>query len=552
MFARKCLFGFATLVFAFCSLRVHAQPAKTGSSCPRPRAGSTVSDPPSLSSKHGILTVNLAYDRTTDADGRSLYCFVTADGLENPTLHVHPGDTLVINLSNHVPPGASNAVMQMAMNAAGACGPNTMMDASSVNLHYHGTNIAPVCHQDEVLTTIVNSGEKFQYRLKFPSDEPPGLYWYHAHIHGMAEGSVQGGASGALVVDGIENLQPEVAGLRERVLMIRDQTVAGNPNPGGPIPSWDLTLNSIPIAYPRATPAVLRMLPGEKQLWRVANASADSLVNLQVVYDGVPQALRVVGLDGVPTGSQDGTRKGKVVETDKVFIPTAGRAEFIVKAPSASVHSAVFRTLSVPTGPAGDNDTRRTLAKIELSKTAEKAEVMAAPSELPGPQRFEGLESATATKTRKLYFSEVISDPSNPASPTNFFITVDGAKPVLFSPVNPPAIVTTQGAVEEWTIENRAPENHEFHIHQIHFLLESRNGVPVPQAERQFLDTVQVPYWSGKGPYPSVTVRMDFRGPVVGDFVYHCHILGHEDNGMMAIIRVLPKEEAQHEEEMTQ
>jgi len=49
-----------------------------------------------------------------------------------------------------------------------------------------------------------------------------------------------------------------------------------------------------------------------------------------------------------------------------------------------------------------------------------------------------------------------------------------------------------------------------------------------------------VPYWSGSGPYPSVKVRMDFRGPDIGDFVYHCHILGHEDNGMMAIIRVLP------------
>jgi FtsP/CotA-like multicopper oxidase with cupredoxin domain len=52
---------------------------------------------------------------------------------------------------------------------------------------------------------------------------------------------------------------------------------------------------------------------------------------------------------------------------------------------------------------------------------------------------------------------------------------------------------------------------------------------------------IQVPFWSGTGPYPSVTVRMDFRGPDIGDFVYHCHILGHEDNGMMAIIRVRPK-----------
>jgi FtsP/CotA-like multicopper oxidase with cupredoxin domain len=157
-----------------------------------------------------------------------------------------------------------------------------------------------------------------------------------------------------------------------------------------------------------------------------------------------------------------------------------------------------------------------------------------------GPQRFAGLAQATPTAKRTLYFSEVLSDPSNPASPTNFFITVDGATPVLFDANNPPAIVTTQGAVEDWTIQNRTEENHEFHFHQIHFLLEDIDGAPVAPNQAQFLDMIQVPYWSGSGPYPSVTVRMDFRGMDIGDFVYHCHILGHEDAGMMAIIRVLP------------
>jgi hypothetical protein len=162
----------------------------------------------------------------------------------------------------------------------------------------------------------------------------------------------------------------------------------------------------------------------------------------------------------------------------------------------------------------------------------------------PGPQRFEGLASATPTAERTLYFSEVLSDPSNPLSPTNFFITVDGATPELFSPNNPPAIVTTQGAVEDWTIQNRTEELHEFHIHQIHFLLLAVNGVPAPPQQQQFLDMINIPYWTGSGPYPSVTVRMDFRGRDIGDFVYHCHILGHEDNGMMAIVRVNPRSES--------
>ena len=539
----RMTFKFVAALIGFAILQMSAfsqTNATSANPCPRFAAGSTVHNPPSLFSKNGLLTVNLSYNTTSDADGRTLYCFATADGKESPTLHVQPGDTVIVNVKNNVPAGVSAMDMHMQTNAPGACGPATMMDSSSVNVHYHGTNLPPVCHQDEVITTIIDSGESYQYRLHFPKDETPGLYWYHPHIHGMAEAAVQGGASGAIVVEGIENLQPAVSNLRERVLTIRDQNVAGNPIPSGNIPSWDLTLNYIPIAYPEFTPAVIHMQHNEKQLWRVLNASADALVDLQVVYDGVPQVLEVVALDGVPTGSQDGTRRGKTVRATHIFIPTAGRAEFIVSAPSRKVSTAVFRTLGVDTGPDGDNDTQRTLATIQTDPIPDDGDVIPVRSAAAELQRFEGLETATPSKHRRLYFSEVLSDPTNPLSPTNFYITVEGATPTLFSVDNPPAIVTTQGSVEDWTIENRTGEVHEFHIHQIHFLLLAKNGVPVVQEQKQFLDTVQVPYWSGKGPYPSVTVRMDFRGADVGDFVYHCHILGHEDNGMMAVIRVLP------------
>jgi FtsP/CotA-like multicopper oxidase with cupredoxin domain len=301
-----------------------------------------------------------------------------------------------------------------------------------------------------------------------------------------------------------------------------------------------LTLNYIPISFPTLTPAVIHMLPDEKQLWRVVNAAADSLVDLQVVYDGAPQTLQIIALDGVPTGSQDGSRQGSIVDATHIFLPTAGRAEFIVTGPSSTVSKAIFRTLAVNTGPDGDNDTQRTLARIQTDPVPDDTDTIPPASAKPGPQRFEGLATETPTAQRKLYFSEIITDPSNPLSPTNFYITVDGYTPRLFSPNNPPAITTTQGSVEDWTIENRSQENHEFHLHQIHFLLLAIDGKPGAPEQQQFLDTIQVPYWSGKGPYPSVTVRLDFRGADIGDFVYHCHILGHEDNGMMAIIRVLP------------
>lgn len=272
----------------------------------------------------------------------------------------------------------------------------------------------------------------------------------------------------------------------------------------------------------------------------MANAAADTILDVQVLYDGVPQNLTIVGLDGVPVNSQDGDAAGKTFTETDVLLAPAARAEFVVAPPGPNVKSAQFITLAINTGPDGDNDTQRTLATIRTGPGPAAIPTMPDVTGKPGPQKFAGLAAATNVTQRSLFFSEVLQDPSNPSGPANFFITVDGATPTLFAATNPPSIVTHQGAVEDWTISNQAQENHEFHFHQIHFLLEQINGQPVSANQAQFLDMIQVPFWSGSGPFPSVTVRMDFRGMDVGDFVYHCHILGHEDAGMMAIIRVLP------------
>lgn len=517
--------------------------AQNSSPCPRFPAGSTITAPPDLFSENGVLQANFSYQTTVDKNGNTLFCFTTDDGSESPTLHVRPGDRLRISLTNTVPESTSSDAMSGMHSmssgpAASVCGA-AMMTSSSVNIHYHGTNTPPTCHQDEAIHTIVNSGETFQYDVQFPQDEPPGLYWYHPHIHGISEAAVQGGASGALIVDGIQNVNPVVAGLPSQVLIVRDNPVPGNPTPGGAVPAWDLSLNYVPISYPAFTPSVIQMNTSEKQFWRLVNASADTILDLQVQYDGKPQPLEVIAMDGVPTGSQDGSSRGKSLTVMHILLPPSGRAEFIVTGPAATVQNAGLVTLNIDTGPDGDNDPARTLATIQPAQTVTaSSSIVPYPFELPHKQRFASLHRQRPTRERKLYFSEVLSDPDDAASPTNFFITVDGQPPTLFSPDNPPAIVTAQGSVEDWIVENRSLENHEFHIHQIHFLVLEQNGVPVKNG--QYLDVIQVPYWSGSGPYPSVKLRMDFRGSLVGDFVYHCHILGHEDSGMMAIIRVIP------------
>ena len=564
------------LILALIQVCAVARAAETGSSAPAPvppvadpcprsfAAGDVVQNPPALFSSNGVLNVRFSYQHRIDANNpaHEMLCFMTPEGLQNPTLHVNPGDHLMITVTNNTPA----LPLTMTVNPPN-CGASSM-GPSSLNLHYHGTNTSPTCHSDEVIKTTINSGETFQYNVAFPADEPPGLYWYHPHVHGQVEHAVQGGANGVIVVDGIENVQPAVSGLRQRILIVRDQEVPGEPAPVGNVPAWDVTLNYVPILSPGDpgvtdfVPASLQMQPGERQFWRVSNSCADTILDLQYVFDGVPQTMQLVGIDGVPVGSQDSTQPGQPIPVRHFKLPPAARVEFIVTAPPASVQLAQFITRSVDTGPIGDNDPQRPLATIKLVDVADAALVHGADAGVganqgrddgrvgvfsafnPHQRRFAGLSSAPVAARRTLYFDE--KDDSS--GETTFFMAAQGQPEQPFDPNAPASIVATQGTVEEWTVENRTGENHEFHVHQLHFLVESQNDFEINGAHRapgvtgQYLDTVEVPYWdqNPSHPFPNVKLLVDFRGPDIGNFVYHCHIAEHEDKGMMSIIEVRP------------
>jgi FtsP/CotA-like multicopper oxidase with cupredoxin domain len=250
--------------------------------CTRFAPGSTVTEPAELFSRNGVLRVNLRYNTSPDENGNPKYCFTTPGGEESPTLHVRPGDRLVVKIKNNLPRPAEANSMKMLISGPGVCGAREMNDAS-VNIHYHGTNTSPKCGQDEVIRTIVNPGQTFTYNLAFPTDEPPGLYWYHPHVHGLSEAAVQGGASGAIIVDGIESIQPAVIGLPQRLLLVRDQLTPCGDNCPEDAPAWDLSLNYIPITYPKYQTAVIRMNAGAREFWRVGNVSADTILDLQLV-----------------------------------------------------------------------------------------------------------------------------------------------------------------------------------------------------------------------------------------------------------------------------
>lgn len=600
--------------------------------CPRFTAGSVTTNPPALYSQNGVLNVQFSYQTTTDSVGRQLYCFMTPSGLENPTLHVNPGDTLNITVTNNTPFNDTAMGETDETFAPPTCGDTTAeevppgkkgfpMTAGSMNIHYHGTNTSPQCGGDNVVKTLINPGSTFQYSVPFPPQEPPGLYWYHPHVHGLAEAAVFGGAAALLVVDGLENVQPAVSGMRERFLIIRDQPTiqnlaespSGTESPYG-IPQHDLTVNFVPLdtttntkvkpAITTYTPTIIQMQAGEQQLWRVCNCTSDAPLDLQVRFDGVAQTIQLVGIDAVPVNSQTNTntQPPQTIPVTHYRIPPAARVEFVVNAPPTSVQLAQLVAQFIYSGPLGDNLPTRPLATIQLvdndTETVDNA-LPASTGLITTDQLFANITGPTPVLTRTLYFEEY-EDGSAFFVNASGCVTSSGAQcqtqqygiDTPFDNNNPPAFVSTQGTIEKWIVQNHARENHELHQHQTHFYVISQDyfdqncqpiagtgncGTPnsqtcqtcAPGINGQMLDMIEIPYCYGSpagppppggppgppnptaclqgpnggapNPYPQVQLLVDLRGPIIGSMVFHCHILGHEDLGMMAIEQVNPK-----------
>jgi FtsP/CotA-like multicopper oxidase with cupredoxin domain len=499
--------------------------SRDSSVCARAASGGTVIPPAEMLSSNGQLRAILEFRSDVDDSGLTRYCYISGNAIESPTLRVRPGDEVVLDLKNELP-------------------------AASTNLHFHGLEIPPVRHQDDVIHTLIQPFEPaFQYRFKIPDRQSPGLYWYHPHPHGYGEGQVLGGASGALIVEGIEKLKPEVRDLPERILVLRDQlnpVGRGVKRPASPslddpddATGKDVSLNFVPVVYPLYRPAIIRVKPDRREFWRVLNASADTYFLLQVrtIENGrrVAQNLQLIAMDGSPV-SREITARSR----DEVLVSPGGRAEFIVNTPDAGALSQ-FVSRSYDTGPDGAANPDRVIATIVSGdSTGDDGSTGSRPSGSDVAWNYTGIENLPPAHTRKLYFSEDREDLRTPGGLAKYFITLEGKTPAVFDMnFKRPDITVVQGTVEDWIIENRSRESHVFHIHQVHFQVLARDGAGV--IEPMLRDTIDLPYWDGKSAqYPSIRIRMDFRAPeITGTFLFHCHILEHEDAGMMGSVRVV-------------
>jgi suppressor of ftsI len=424
-----------------------------------------------------------------------------------PVIRVQPGSILNVEYKN-----------ELAAQSREDCVGHPCMNMT--NLHFHGLHVSPKAPQDDVLDMIASPGETLHYSVHVPLQQPPGLYWYHTHSHGESYVQDLDGMSGAIVVEGIDRYVPEVLNMRERILVLRDlvlptdaaerkrvmESVAMQTTQCGTapeVPERAFTVNG------RLRPQI-DISPGERQFWRIVNASPDRYADLELDSE----QFDVVALDGMPFAYHDPSIRKRSMS--HVLVPPAGRVEAIVTGPAADSHAAL-RSRCFDSGPDGDSNPAMVLADIV---SAQPSKVQARPP-LGGRPVYANFSPAVLQRVE--------------ASEPQFVVTftedkqgfyINGQK---FEMNSGPMLTVNVGSLQHWRVMNPTKEVHPFHIHQVHFLVYAVGENPVK--DPAWVDTVNVPYGS------SVDLVMDFTDPIIrGMSLFHCHLLSHEDKGMMAKI----------------
>jgi suppressor of ftsI len=369
------------------------------------------------------------------------------------------------------------------------------------NLHVHGLHVSPSDNSDNIFLRIP-AGESFQYEYKIPENHPAGFFWYHPHLHHRATVQVFGGLAGAIVVEGDIDALPGVAGIPERLLILH----ATQLYPDGSVvnfldvpPGPNMQKTNLRMVNGQLNPT-MTMRPGETQRWRILNATANLTFFLQL--DG--HQLHQIAKDG-NTLNETWTR-------DQIVLSPGERVEVLIQAGTAGTYE--LRTLPIATGFNTQKDA--TLATLVVDGDA------VTPQPLPTTLLpLEDLSTAEIDERRQITFQfGPPIDPPHTVHPIDHKV-FDGNRDDQTVQLN---------TTEEWVIRNATTTWHPFHIHINPYQVVAINGKPVPV--RSYEDTTLVP------PFGEITVRTQFRD-FPGRWVYHCHILLHEDLGMMGTVRAL-------------
>jgi len=442
-------------------------------------AGSDFIEPDELQSANGALTVALesAPGQVTIA-GQTVRALGYNGGTPGPTLRVRAGDTLSVSLRNGL--------------------------ADPSNLHVHGLHVSPENNSDNMFVSVP-AGDSFDYRYELPTNHPPGVYWYHPHQHGFVTDQVFGGLFGAIIV---EDDDP-IPATRERLLVVSDVTIGS----AGSIPGATFMQKmsgregELVLVNGQLNPA-LAARPGERERWRIVNACVSRYLRLRL--DG--QRMTLLGIDS--------GRFASARDVDEIVLAPGNRADLLV---TGVAGTSVLRSLHYDRGATGGmmgGDPATNADDSPLATLTVAGETAEEPGALPRQPVPRDLRTETVTARRELVFAMGMGAMGGGMmSPT-----INGR---AFDPSRVDETVQF-GSVEEWLLTNTSTLDHPLHLHVWPMQIVEQGGRAVDATIWQ--DVVNIPARSTT----RVRIAFDDFG---GRTVYHCHILDHEDAGMMGIIQ---------------
>ncbi|GAA4839563.1 multicopper oxidase family protein [Garicola koreensis] len=441
--------------------------------------GESLVEPEVVRSRDGVLRVELvATRRETTIAGQRARVLTYNGTVPGQTWRVQPGDRIEVRLRNELD--------------------------TPTNLHTHGLAVSPRDNGDNPFVSI-DPGQVFDYRFDLPEDHPPGVSWYHPHRHGTVADQLFGGLYGALIVEG-----DRVPVSRERVLVVSDISLTGD-GQIVPVAAPEVMMGregNLVLVNGQHRPQ-LSARPGQRERWRVINACTSRYLRLALPG----QHLELLGID---TGRELTPR-----EVQEVLLAPGNRADLLV---SMRAGSSELRTLGYDRGGMGMMGGGGLSGPGTLATLAVTGAEAAAPGPVPDRLAVPDLREKSVAGRREIAFTMTMGSMMGPGRG----MMDPGFDGRAFDADRIDQRVSV-GGVEEWLITNPTPMDHPFHLHVWPMQLVETGGQPVREVTRR--DVVNVP---ARG---RVRVLVDFaRHP--GRSVYHCHILDHEDAGMMASVEV--------------
>jgi suppressor of ftsI len=465
----------------------------SGPSDARP-ADSDLAEPQVIQSVGGRLTASIAcVTNPVSVGGRRARQPVTYnDAFPGPTLWVHPGDIVDISFSNRI-------IFDQAEKEPGYGRPPR--ETRTTNLHFHGMHISPLGTEDNMLLIVPAKGTQ-RYTFQIPVDHPAGLYWYHAHVHGLVTNQVGRGAAGMIYVANAHTEQVANLGVRRRLMMLQQAYFEEDHST---LISDDAERDDPDVALSLINGQLMpdiRMRPGERQVWSLLNGSTSAFYVMRL--EG--HTFDVIAVDGIPLVSPRTSQ-------ETLMLPSAQRLEVLVRAGASKGQY----TLSYDAYNQGvDTWPHKSAASVIVSGKAWTG------ADHPGVDASAGISDLSAVSVpAQLHRTVVLGQDDSVAEGEFGRFTMNGhAWDPSYS-----EWTSTLGTVEEWFIRNDTEQDHPFHVHVNPFQITKVNGVTVPFSGHQ--DVAIVPRFG------SITVRTKFTDFTGGPILMHCHILDHEDMGMM-------------------